>query len=83
MLGAPVPEAAIDEHCDLHSDKHNVRTARQVAPVNAESDTPPVKFPAQGKLWLGVANRLGLHGPADDIGGGLRTVTHSTSEVSK
>ena len=83
MLGAPMPEAATHEHCNLHSHKGNVRTAKQITPVSAEPNTAPVKFPAQGNLWLGVANRLSLHGPADDIGGGLGTVTHSRSEASK
>ncbi len=83
MLGAPMPEAAIHEHCNLHSHKNNVRTAGQVTPVSAETNTAPVEFPAQGSLWLGVANRLGLHRSADDIGGGLGTVVHSRSEVSK
>ena len=83
MLGTPVPEAAIHEHCNLHFHKDNIRTARQVTPVSAETNTAPVKFPAQGNLWLGIANRLGLHRSADDIGGGLGTVIHSRSEVSK
>ena len=83
MLGTPMPEAAIDEYCNLRSHKDNVRTAGQVPPVSAESNTAPVKFPAQGNLWLGVANRLALHRSADDVGRSLGTVTHSRSEVSK
>ena len=83
MLGTPMPEAAVHEHCNLHSHKDNVRTARQITPVSAESNTAPMQFPAQGDLWLGIANCLGLHGSTDDIGGGLGTVIHSGSEVSK
>lgn len=83
MLGAPVPEEAIHKHCNLHSPKDNDRTARQITPVSAEPNTAPVKFPARDNLWLGVANRLSLQRPADDIGGGLGTVTHTRSEASK
>ena len=83
MLWTPMPETAIHEHCNLHSHKDNVRTPRQVTPVNAESNPAPVKFAAQGYLWLSVANRLSLHRPADDVRGGLGAVTHSRTEVSK
>src|SRR5262249_9404570 len=53
VLGATVPETAVNEHGDACFRQHNVRRAGEVAPVHPEAETPGVKGSSDGQLGLG------------------------------
>ena len=64
VLGASVPEAAVDEHCDLGAGEKDVSTAPGHAwegMVDAISEPESVEFAAQQQLRFGVACGLARH----------------------
>ena len=65
MLGAAMPEAAVDEHGDPLVDEHNVRahanTADGYRVVLAEAVAPSVESRADRDLGLGVCALVAAH----------------------
>lgn len=70
MLRTTVPEAAVDEHCHLHSRKDDVRLpteAGQWAPVHEVAESPSVELSAQRQLWPGVLPGQAAHLPSHGL----------------
>ncbi len=61
-----MPEASVDEDCQLGPSEGDVRSAGKTSEMNAIPKTPPMQFAAQGKFRLGIssghARELAAHG---------------------
>jgi hypothetical protein len=74
VLGAAVPEAAVDVHRDpgrAEDDVGAAPQAREGLAVHAVAQAPRMQMPAQGELGGGVAGALELHPAADARRGGI------------
>lgn len=79
VLGAGVPEATVDEHCDPSACEEDVSSpARQPRQRRIDPEPPPagMQEAAQGNLGLGVASALTAHSGADLLRGPGQVLGH-------
>lgn len=64
MAAMPMPEAAVYEHSDPLSGKHQIRPAREFPSIKAEPEAGSVEQRADGAFRVGVAAADAGHHPA-------------------
>jgi hypothetical protein len=79
MLGAPMPEAAVNEDGHPCTPDDHIRTAGQRRLMKAEPETEAVQSPAKGDLGPRVSRPHTTHEDRHGLAGGGRAVGHGTS----